>query len=238
MASGTTLAMGERGAGSPERGEVSATSGELRGVSQGSGGSEPTDSGVSVGGVQASRLDPAEIGTFGIIYADPPWAYRETVFKGGTGGKQGHSAARMHYPTMNTRGISELPVQQIADKDCLLFLWATSPNLPEAFKVLTAWGFKYATVAYIWDKQRVNPGYYTMSQCEMVLVAKRGKIPRPRGARNIRQLVSEKATRHSNKPEEVRRRIEAMFPEQRKIELFARGVPAPGWTAWGKEVGE
>ena len=74
-----------------------------------------------------------------------------------------------------------------------------------------------------------------MSQCELCLVFKHGKIPAPRGARNVRQLVSEPRGRHSAKPEEVRRRIEAMFPTQRKIELFAR-APATGWTAWGLEV--
>ena len=228
-----TLAVGEgRDEASSRRAGASSGSG----IQRIPGGTQ--DQGDGRNDFHAARLDPAEIGTFGIIYADPPWAYRETVFKGekGTGTFPGHSAARMHYQTMKTEDICVLTVQQIADRDCLLFLWATSPNLPEAFRVLTSWGFKYATVAYIWDKQRVNPGYYTMSQCEMVLVAKRGKIPQPRGARNIRQLLSEKASGHSRKPEEIRHRIEAMFPEQRKIELFARGKPAPGWVAWGEEV--
>ena len=234
MASGQTLAVGERGAGSPERGEVSATSGELRGVSQGAGGSESTDSGVSAGGVQASRLDPAEIGTFDIIYADPPWFYDNHQFMG----DRITSSASRHYATMTSAELRNLPVESIAADDCLMFIWSTPPTMDVALDVIKAWGFRYVTIAFVWDKQRVNPGYYTMSQCEIVIVAKRGRIPRPRGARNIRQLVSEKATKHSRKPEEVRRRIEAMFPEQRKIELFARGVPAPGWTAWGEEVGE
>ena len=82
---------------------------------------------------------------------------------------------------------------------------------------------------------RVNPGFYTMSQCELCLVFKRGKIPTPRGKRNVRQLVSAKRGPHSVKPDEVRLRIEAMFPSQRKIELFARKGVA-GWEPWGLET--
>ena len=74
-----------------------------------------------------------------------------------------------------------------------------------------------------------------MSQCELCLVFKRGKIPQPRGARNIRQLVQMKRTRHSEKPDVVRKRIEEMFPHQCKIELFAR-KQTQGWDAWGLEV--
>ena len=75
-----------------------------------------------------------------------------------------------------------------------------------------------------------------MSQCELCLVFKRGKIPSPRGARNVRQLVREGRSGHSAKPEEVRGRIDAMFPGLRKIELFARGQIDEGWTAWGLEA--
>ena len=74
-----------------------------------------------------------------------------------------------------------------------------------------------------------------MSQCELCLIGKRGKIPKPRGARNIRQLVSELRGTHSTKPAEVRKRIELMFPEQKRVELFSRHV-TPGWDIWGNEV--
>ena len=100
---------------------------------------------------------------------------------------------------------------------------------------MKAWGFQWATVGFVWDKQRVNPGFYTMSQCELYLIGKRGKIPSPRGARNVRQLVSSMREKHSKKPHEVRTRIEEMFPEQRKVELFAR-EKVRGWSAWGEEI--
>ncbi|MDE2802344.1 MAG: MT-A70 family methyltransferase, partial [Chloroflexota bacterium] len=78
---------------------------------------------------------------------------------------------------------------------------------------------------------------YTLSQCELCLVFKRGRIPFPRGSRNERQLITARRGHHSAKPEEARRRIERMFPRQAKIELFARRR-APGWEAWGLELAE
>ncbi len=81
----------------------------------------------------------------------------------------------------------------------------------------------------------MNPGHYTLSQCELCLVFRRGRIPTPRGSRNERQLVAAPRGAHSEKPAEVRRRIERMFPGQKKIELFAR-TRAPGWEAWGRDA--
>lgn len=115
-------------------------------------------------------------------------------------------------------------------------MWVTNPHLDQGIELLKSWGFDYATVAFVWDKQSTNPGFYTLSGCELCLVGKKGKIPRPRGSRKERQLVSMKRSKHSEKPSEVRTRIEAMFPDQNKIELFARGTPPQGWTYWGAEV--
>lgn len=114
-------------------------------------------------------------------------------------------------------------------------MWSSSPHLDQAIELGKAWGFAWATIAFVWHKQKTNPGFYTLSQCEICLVFKRGKIPSPRGARNVRQLVSELRGEHSQKPHEVRQRIEAMFPHHARIELFAREC-APGWDAWGNEV--
>ena len=169
-----------------------------------------------------------------VIYADPPWDYKGQLQHAGPGSGDSGGAAR-HFSTVTTRELACLPVGAIAADDSLLFLWATSPHLDQAIELGKAWGFAWATVAFVWDKQRVNPGHYTLSQCELCLVFKRGRIPAPRGARNVRQLVSAPRGRHSEKPAEVRARIEAMFPQQSKIELFARSR-APGWESWGEEV--
>ena len=173
-------------------------------------------------------------GRFEIVYADPPWDYKGQLQHAGSGSGDTGGAAR-HYPTVTLEALATLDVPRIRAENSLLFMWSSSPHLDQAIALGKRWGFAWATVAFVWDKQRVNPGFYTMSQCELCLVFKHGRIPAPRGARNVRQLVSEKRSGHSCKPEEVRRRIDAMFPHVRKIELFARDRAA-GWTAWGLDA--
>lgn len=168
-----------------------------------------------------------------IIYADPPWQYKSKenlAKKSILNGK-----LDSHYKTMTIAELKQLPMNNISDENCMLFMWVVSPMLDDGINLMKSWGFKYSTIAFIWHKQRVNPGHYTMSECEICIVGKRGKIPTPRGARNVRQFLSEKSGRHSAKPEEIRRRIEQMFPTQNKLEMFARQHPE-GWDVWGDEV--
>ena len=168
-----------------------------------------------------------------IIYADPAWEYNTKECLAKTSILNGE--LNTHYSTMTLKELKALDVQSISDKNCMLFLWVVSPMLKEGIEVMEAWGFKYATIAFIWHKQRTNPGYYTMSECEICVVGKKGKIPTPRGSRNERQFLSELRTKHSKKPDEIRNRINRMFPEQTKIELFAR-QRYENWDAWGNEV--
>jgi len=180
----------------------------------------------------ATPMDSHE--PYQIIYADPPWDYKGQTQHNGKDGKSTGSSG-VHYPTLTLSDLKQLPIQSISDPNgCLLFMWATSPHLDQAIDLLKSWGFSWATVGFVWDKQKVNPGFYTMSQCELCLIGKIGKIPLPRGARNIRQLVSEMRGKHSAKPDEVRYRIECMFPTQRKLEMFARESYV-GWDCWGNE---
>ena len=170
-----------------------------------------------------------------IIYCDPPWDYKGQTQHTGRGGVKSGGAIS-HYPTMTVSEMKKLNVKDIADPEgCLLFMWTSSPHLDQAIDLMKAWGFDYATIGFIWDKQRLNPGYYTLSQCEICIIGKLNRIPKPRGARNIQQLVSIKRTRHSQKPGEVRERIVQMFPKQNKLEMFARRK-ATGWDSWGNEV--
>ncbi len=173
---------------------------------------------------------------YSIIYCDPPWDYKGQKQHGGKGTPDTGGAAT-HYSTMTLKDLERLDVGSLCEDDCLLFMWSSSPHLDQAIDLLKAWGFKWATVGFVWDKQRVNPGFYSMSQCELVLIGKRGKIPKPRGARNIRQMVSVLRGAHSAKPHEVRDRIEQMFPSQRKLEMFARTRHA-GWDAWGDQLAD
>ena len=181
---------------------------------------------------------------FAILYADPPWHYNGKLQfdKSGTitenRGWQKDvfvSAASFKYPTIKTSELKTLNIASIAADDSLLFLWTTNPHLQQAIELGTAWGFEYKTVAFVWNKMVHNPGQYTLSYCELCLLFKRGRIPKPRGARNIKQLINHPRTQHSEKPIQVAENIERMFPTQKKIELFAR-KKRDGWENWGLEV--
>lgn len=181
---------------------------------------------------------------FDIIYADPPWDYNgklqfdkssKSVDEIDLSRNIFISSASFKYPTLKLEELMKMPVQTIAKDDCLLFIWATNPHLAQAIALGQAWGFTYKTVAFVWDKMCHNPGKYTLSNCELCLVFKHGRIPQPRGARNIQQLIRSPRRAHSMKPDEVRQAIEKMFPTQERIELFARRK-CKGWTEWGLEI--
>lgn len=169
-----------------------------------------------------------------IIYCDPPWDYKGQKQHTGKDGPDSGGAVN-HYSCMKLPELKRVDVTSVADEDCLLFLWATSPHLDQAIELMKSWGFNWATVGFVWNKMKVNPGFYTMSQCELCLIGKRGKIPKPRGARNIRQLLAQMRGKHSAKPSEIRTRIEQMFPEQNKLEMFAR-EEVDGWDCHGDEI--
>ena len=96
------------------------------------------------------------------------------------GGKDSGGAIR-HYPTVPVSEMKTWDIASISEENCLLFMWSSSPHLDQAIQLGKSWGFRWATVAFVWDKQRLNPGFYTMSQCELCLVFRRGHIPKPRG---------------------------------------------------------
>lgn len=182
--------------------------------------------------------------SFDIIYADPPWHYGGKLqFDKSSKSKEELdpskkifiSSASFKYPTLKTSELKKLPVKEIARENSLLFMWATNPHLDQAIELGKAWGFEYKTVAFVWNKMVHNPGQYTLSYCELCLLFKKGKIPRPRGARNMKQLVEVPRGEHSEKPDEVIGRIEKMFPTQKRIELFARRR-VKGWDNWGLDV--
>ena len=183
---------------------------------------------------------------YSVIYADPPWDYNGKLqFDKSSKGVDELDVSRkifirsasFKYPTLKLEELKKLPLTDIAEEDCLLFMWTSNPHLSQAIELGEAWGFKYRTIAFIWDKMNHNPGQYTLSNCEICLVFKRGKIPQPRGARNVRQLVRVPRGKHSEKPIEVLKGITQMFPTQEKVELFARRTEE-GWDCWGLDVFE
>lgn len=171
---------------------------------------------------------------YGIIYADPPWHYRVYSKKGA-----GRSA-ESHYPTMTIEKIQALPVSELADKDCALFMWIIFPLLKESLSVLSAWGFKFKTIAFVWIKQNRKSdslfwgmGYWTRTNAEFCVLATKGKPKRM--AKNVHQVIVSHIEEHSKKPDEARRRIVRLMGDLPRIELFARQKSA-GWDVWGNEV--
>lgn len=147
---------------------------------------------------------------------------------------------KKHYPTMELGEIKALPVQELAAKDCILFMWATLPMISEALQVIRAWGFEYKTTAFVWVKLNRHSdgifwgmGYWTRSNVEICMLATKGHPHRK--ARNVHQVIISHVEEHSKKPAEARRRIEALMGDVPRIELFARQSP-PGWDVWGNEV--
>jgi len=171
-----------------------------------------------------------------VIYADPPWSYRDKRDKH----PRMCGGALSHYKTMEIDEIKQLPIFTIADEDCMLFLWTTFPNLREALDVIKAWGFLYKTLGFSWIKTNKNKGspffgigYYTKSNCEVCLLAVKGK---PNVVSNsISSVVIEPRREHSKKPDSVRDKIVQLCGDVPRIELFAR-ERTDGWDAWGNEV--
>jgi len=166
------------------------------------------------------------------IMADPPWRFENWSERG-----IGKGAAK-HYQTMTIPEIKQLPVADIASRDCMLFLWAVWPMIDKAFDVLKAWGFEYKTGG-VWAKRTVNglnafgPGYLLRSSCEPFLIATRGK-PGPH-SKSHRNYFDGLAREHSRKPEEAYKFCETYMPDARRVELFARQKRL-GWLSWGDEV--
>ena len=171
---------------------------------------------------------------FEIIYADPPWDYNKKL-QYDTSKSLYISTASFKYPTIKTAEMIKMSIEKITGNDCLLFMWTTNPHLSQAIELGKSWGFEYRTVAFVWDKMNHNPGKYTLSNCELCLLFKHGRIPNPRGARNVKQLVQCPRKGHSEKPIEVMKGIEKMFPNQKRIELFAK-KKMKGWSAWGLDL--
>jgi N6-adenosine-specific RNA methylase IME4 len=170
---------------------------------------------------------------YNIIYADPPWSYKDKA----QAGKRGSS---FKYDTQSKEWICDLPVQEIVEKDCVLFLWVTMPQLPNAFEVIEHWGFDYKTCAFSWVKKYkkadtwfMGMGHWTRSNGELCLLGTKGR-PKRKSA-SVKSVIESPIEEHSKKPDIVRDKIVELCGDVPRIELFAR-QKAEGWDSWGKEV--
>ena len=170
---------------------------------------------------------------YSIIYADPPWNYKDKA----CAGKRG---AGFKYKTMSIKDIQELPVQNISGDNCMLFIWVTFPLLQEGMDTIKLWGFKYKTIGFNWIKLNKKArtrfwgmGNWTRSNSELCLLGIKGKPKRI--SASVHSIVISHKEEHSKKPNLVRDRIIKLCGDITRIELFAR-EKIQGWDCWGDEV--
>ncbi len=166
-----------------------------------------------------------------IIYADPAWKYDDEGCRG---------TATNHYTTMSNKELCNLPIKELADDDCVLFIWGTFPKLPDVLEVIKAWGFEYKSIGFIWLKKNKQDGKYfyglgrwTRGNTEPCFIAVKGKPKRI--SESIFQIIESPLREHSRKPDVVRNKIIELIGDLPRIELFAR-QRFEGWDVWGNEA--
>ncbi len=176
------------------------------------------------------RAASANVGNgklYGLILADPAWRFEPYSRETGM-----DRAPENHYPTMTLDKIEALQIP--AADDCVLFLWATVPMLPEALAVMGAWGFTYKS-QIVWVKDRIGTGYWARNKHELLLIGTKGSIPAPVPGTQPESAILAPVGRHSEKPEVFHELIERLFPNIPKLEMFSRRA-RPGWDSWGAEA--
>ena len=164
------------------------------------------------------------------ILMDPPWQERG-------GGKIKRGADR-HYDVLPTREMPRVIYRSGVftphPEGCHLWMWTTNTFLPDALWLIDALGFRYITNA-VWVKDRIGLGQYLRGQHELLLLAVKGSGPSARTElRNIPSVIMAPRSKHSAKPEESYRLVEARS-EGPRLEMFAR-TQRVGWSARGNEL--
>ncbi|KKY70294.1 DNA methyltransferase [Morganella morganii] len=190
---------------------------------------------------------------YDLLLADPPWSYNN---------KSSNGAADNHYNTTDPYSLERLHVEDIASDNSVLCMWYTGNFALEAIKLAEAWNFKVKNMfCFAWVKlnknagdridknppedafdfmeilnneTKINCGNYTRQNIEMCLVATRGK-GLPRRSASVRQIVYSCLGEHSEKPKEVHHRLEELYGDVPRIELFAREKYGE-WDVYGDQV--
>lgn len=181
---------------------------------------------------------------YNVIYADPCWSFNNK----NTGGSM-VSGADAHYDTLSVEQLCGLPIKNITDDNCVLFMWWVGSQPMEALEVMTSWGFTLKTMTgFVWvkttkhDKMDFGMGFWTRQGSENCLIAVKGKPRRiDAGLRAVREVEWPDDTcyatneKHSKKPDCFRNRIVELMGDKPRVELFAR-QSSIGWDVWGNEV--
>lgn len=181
----------------------------------------------------------AGAGRYAVAYIDPPWRYDAPI--------SDTRKIENQYPTMTVEDICALPVPNILTDDAVVFMWVPAPMDCDGTgqRVVDAWGLRVvAKVVWVKDERalveergeasRRGMGRWTRVDHELLYMAVRGEPPTPEPAVRASSVLFEPRGKHSAKPERAAQRIELMYPNLPRVELFAR-VQRPGWAVWGNE---
>lgn len=173
---------------------------------------------------------------YNIIYADPPWSYN--IWNG----DKNIRTAESYYSSLNKIELQNLPIPNISNDNCVLFLWVTPPCLIEGIELISKWGFKYKTIGFTWVKKNKikdtwfwGMGYYTRANAELCLIGVKGKSLN-RESKGVHQIIDDKIMAHSQKPDKARERIVELFGDIPRIELFARTKKMDGMFGEMKQI--
>lgn len=170
-------------------------------------------------------------GKYAVLLADPPWRYDFV--------EADNRAIENQYPTLTADEIAcyedadGRPIADLPADDAVLYLWATSPKVAEAMRVLEGWGFRYVT-NLVWVKDRIGMGYWARQRHELVLIGVRGEFSPPPDHLRPDSVIEAPRGAHSVKPPAVHELIEAAWPEAPKVEVFGR-TQRPGWAVFGND---
>lgn len=193
---------------------------------------------ITIASTIANFLEFTKGKKFKTIYADPPWQFQNRT------GKVAPEHKRLtRYPTMKLEDIKKLPISQVADDKCHLYLWVPNALLPDGLEVMKAWGFEYKT-NLIWEKVRKDGepdgrgvGFYFRNVTEILLFGIKGEKNRTlKPGRSQVNLIRSIKREHSRKPDEFISLIEHCSPG-RYLELFARGNREK-WDSWGNQASD
>lgn len=178
-----------------------------------------------------------------IIYADPPWEMG--YVKGGLTAGSVKGGVALPYKTMSDEAIVSLRVNEYAAPNSLLFMWVTDTKIPLVSTIMESWGFKYNSIAFIWNKTskyyegkvRTTLTPYTRRSCEYCFLGTKGKTRDLVKHHYVLQYLpwASETRKHSVKPPETRKRIELLSGDVARLELFAR-EKTEGWDVWGNEI--
>jgi len=185
---------------------------------------------------------------YNVIYADPPWQQKAgRPLSGGYKKENGvqvfnpksNKSADLPYNTMKFEDIKSLPVKNLADDNCHLYMWVTNKYLMSANEIIKSWGFKYSTTL-VWVKKPIGSGMGGTFKVatEFLIFATKGKVNalnkiNGNWFQEKRQYVNGYPS-HSKKPDFFYELIEKVSSGN-KIELFSRNK-RDGWDSWGNEI--